>query len=130
MNLPDPATLLRHREPALLLGKLDAVSDDDLVCTSAARSGWRWPEMLEAAAQAAGLLAGLRDDRFDNTAMIAEYRGVRIHIPRHDGPLRLLARLGRRVLHFRQCRVEVRAANDTLLLDGTVTLAPGEREDA
>jgi predicted hotdog family 3-hydroxylacyl-ACP dehydratase len=128
VSLPDPATLLRHRGPALLLGTLDAVSDDDLVCTSAARSPWRWPEMLEAAAQAAGLLAGFRDDRFDDAAVIAAYRGVRIHVPRHDGQLRLLARLERRVLHFRQCRVEVRAASDTLLLDGTVTLAPGEQK--
>jgi predicted hotdog family 3-hydroxylacyl-ACP dehydratase len=125
MSLPAPATLLRHREPALLLGTIDDLVDDRLTCTSTARSSWQWTEMLEAAAQAAGLLAALRDDGFDNTLVIAEYRGVRVHAARHDGRLRLLARLDRRVLRFRLCRVQVRAADETLLLEGTVTLAPG-----
>jgi predicted hotdog family 3-hydroxylacyl-ACP dehydratase len=127
MSLPAPATLLRHREPALLIGIVETVSGDSLVCGASARSSWRWPEILEAAAQAAGLLAGLKDDDLDDTAVIAEYRDVRVHAAQHDGPLRLSARLDRRVLRFRQCRVEVRAANETLLVEGTVTLAPGQR---
>jgi len=129
VSLPAPAALLRHREPALLLGSIDSFVDDALVCTSVARASWQWPEMLEAAAQAAGLLAGLKDDGLDNTLVIAEYRGVRVHAPQHDGPLRLYARLGRQVLRFRQCRVEVRAANEALLLEGTVALAPGQRRE-
>jgi hypothetical protein len=129
-TLPPPATLLRHREPALMLATTDAFAGEHLDCTSIDRASWHWPEVLEAAAQTAGLLAGLQGDGLDATAVIAEYRDVHVHAARADGRLRLRAELGRRVLQFRLCRVEVRSADGALLLDGTVALAPGGRMDA
>jgi predicted hotdog family 3-hydroxylacyl-ACP dehydratase len=124
----DPAVLLRHRPPALLLTSVDDVARDRLRCTAApsVQRTWRWPEMLEAGAQAAGLLGGLQRDGLDAGLVIAEYRDVHVHADRHDGPLRLFASLGRKALGFRRCRVEVRSAgDDALLLEAVVTLAPG-----
>jgi len=125
VSLPLPSTLLRHAAPALLLATIETFDRDRIHCTSPSRSAWAWPEMLEAAAQAAGLLAGLQDEAFDANLLIAEYRDVRIHAARHAGALALFATLDRKVLHFRRCRVEVRAADGGPLLDGLVTLAPG-----
>lgn len=125
MSLPNPAALLRHREGALMLATVEDFTGDRLACTSSDRPSWHWPEMLEAGAQAAGLLAGLQGDGLDAAAVIAEYRDVRIHAARHEGPLVLVARLDRRVLQFRLCRVEARSARDALLLEATIALAPG-----
>jgi len=122
---PAPETLLRHREPALLLGAIDSFAGDTLRCTGRDAGPWRWPRMLEAAAQTAGLLGGLRETGIRNTAVVAEYRSVRVHVARHDGPVVLVARLDRRILRFRRCRIEVRAVDGTVLLDGSVTIAPG-----
>jgi hypothetical protein len=108
-----------------MLATVDALGDDRIVCTSTDRRDWRWPEMLEAAAQAAGLLGGLCGDGLDATLVIAEYRDVRVRAARHQGPLRLEASLGRRVLQFRLCTITARAAHGDVLLDGTVALAPG-----
>ena len=129
MSLPRPDELLRHRPPALLLEALDRLEDGRLSCTTTTRARWTWPDVLESAAQAAGLAAGLLDEGLDNTAVIAEYRHVRIHTPTHAGALRVTAALERRVLHFRRCRVEARTLDGELLLEATVTLAPGERHD-
>jgi hypothetical protein len=68
--------------------------------------------------------------RLDATAVIAEYRDVRVHAAHTEGRLRIHAELGRRVLQFRLCRVEVRSTDGAILLDGTVALAPGGRMDA
>jgi hypothetical protein len=86
--------------------------------------------MLEGAAQSAGLLAGLQKDGLGNRAVIAEYTGVVVHAAEHAGPLRFTARIERRILGCWRCRVEVRDAQDGLLLAGKVTLAPGEAGDA
>ena len=75
-------------------------------------------EPIVPGAYLAGLMAELA------AALVAEYRDVRVHAAAHAGPLRFAARLERRVLHFWRCRVEVRDAAGTLLLEGTVTLAP------
>jgi hypothetical protein len=80
--------------------------------------------MLEGAAQCAGLLAGLQPGGPGNTAVIAEYRAVAVHVRSHAGPLAFVAHLERRLLHFWRCRVEVRAADDALLLEGSITVAP------
>lgn len=126
MSLPRPAELLRHRPPALLLESLDSLDAERLHCTTPSRSAWTWPEVLESGAQAAGLVAGLLAEGLDNTALIAEYRHVRVHAPTHRGAVHLTAWLDRRLLRFRRCRVEARAGDGTLLLEATVTLAPGD----
>jgi predicted hotdog family 3-hydroxylacyl-ACP dehydratase len=119
-----PAALLRHREPALLLGEVESFDGRTLACSARGARSWRWPEMLEAAAQAAGLLVGLQPGGLDNTAVIAEYRAVAVYAPNHRGPLQLVAALERRILRFWRCRFEVRAPDGTVLLEGRVTLAP------
>ncbi|HJQ73464.1 MAG TPA: hypothetical protein VJ814_01165, partial [Gaiellaceae bacterium] len=116
----------RHRGPALLLDAVLELDAEHLACRSRGRGPWPWPRVLEAAAQAAGLLAGLRSDGISNRAVIAEYRDVVIHRGEHAGPVRVVARLDRRLLRFRRCRVEAYGApGGELLLEGLVTLAPG-----
>jgi predicted hotdog family 3-hydroxylacyl-ACP dehydratase len=118
-----PAELLRHRGPALLVGTIEAFDGDTIACASSGDGPWRWPLVLEGAAQAAGLLAGLHGG-LSNRAVIAEYRGVVVHAERHDGPISFRARIERRLLHFWRCRIEARAAGGALLLEGRVSLAP------
>lgn len=117
-------TLLRHRPPALLLETIVAFDGEQLTCTG--RPGpWRWAELLEGAAQTAGLLAGLQQAGVDNTAVIAEYRDVTIHVAGHSGAVSFTARLDRRLLQFWRCRCDARAADGTVLLAADVTVAPG-----
>jgi hypothetical protein len=119
-----PARLLRHRPPALLLERIEERRDTTLCCASVAGGTWPWPRMLEGAAQTAGLLAGFQPGGPENTAVIAEYRDVRVLVEEHAGPLTFSASLERRVLQFWRCRCEVRALDGTLLLDGRVTVSP------
>jgi hypothetical protein len=86
--------------------------------------------MLEGAAQAAGLLAGLQPGGPSNRAVIAEYRRVRVLAPTHVGPLRFVARVDRRILDCWRCHIEARAGDGTVLMDGLVTVAPAAREPA
>lgn len=125
MTARDPATLLRHRPPALLVAAIESFTGDTLACAGVARPHWTWPELLEGGAQTAGLLAGLQPRGLVATAVIAEYRDVVVHAPGHAGSVRFGARLGRRVLGFWRCHLEARDAAGTLLLAGEVTLAPG-----
>ena len=124
MTFPDPASLLRHRPPAVLVREVTAFSGDRLVCTSTGSGPWRWPQLLEGGAQAAGLLAGAQNDGLSDRAVIADYRAVRLGVLDHRGAVEFAATLDRRVMQFWRCHVEVRAADGTLLLEGTVTLAP------
>jgi len=119
-----PAELLRHRGPALLLAAIETFDGETIACTSRREGPWPWPLVLEGAAQTAGLLAGLAGG-LSNRAVIAEYRGVVVHVERHDGPISFRARIERRLLHFWRCRIEGRAADGALLLEGRVSLAPG-----
>jgi predicted hotdog family 3-hydroxylacyl-ACP dehydratase len=123
-----PAELLRHRTPALLLATIESFDGETIVCTSREIGPWRWPLVLEGAAQTAGLLAGLAGG-LSNRAVIAEYRGVVVHAERADGPIHFAARLERRLLHFWRCRIAARGAGGIRLLDGHVTVAP-PAEDA
>ena len=125
MSAPAPHALLRHRGPALLVSAVEDFRGDSLSCASRGSGPWRWPQMLEGAAQSAGLLAGLQPGGVPNTALIAEYRDVVVHAAAHAGPIRFVARLERRLLHFWRCSVEARAAGGAVLLEGSVTLAPG-----
>ena len=124
MNFPDPATLLRHRPPAVLVGDVVAFTGDQLVCASTGAGPWHWPQLLEGGAQTAGLLAGAQRDGLTDRAVIADYRGVRVLAPAHQGPVRWSATIERRVMQFWRCRIEACTDDGTLLLEGTVTLAP------
>jgi hypothetical protein len=116
---------MRHRAPALLLDAIAAFTGDTLACTSRDTAEWSWPLVLEGAAQTAGLLAGLQEDGPGDAAVIAEYRDVVVHVAAAQGILRFMARLDRRLLDFWRCRVEARAADGTVLLDGVVTVTAG-----
>jgi predicted hotdog family 3-hydroxylacyl-ACP dehydratase len=119
---PSPAAVMRHRGPALLVDAIESRDATSLTCTSRARAAWSWPEMLEGAAQAAGLLAGMQPGG-PPAGIVAQFRDVDVLAPSHPGPLRFLAVLDRRVLHFWRCRIEVRDAAGELLLRGQVTTA-------
>jgi hypothetical protein len=125
MRLPPPAVLLRHCPPALRLGAIEDATTERIACTSLGDGPWQWPALLEGAAQAAGLLAGLRGGRHDASAVVAEYRDIALHAPAHTGPVRFVARVERRLLGCWRCRVAVEAADGRLLLEGRVTIAPG-----
>ena len=62
MTFPDPATVLRHRGPAVLVRSVVEFSGERLVCSSSDGGVWPWPRLLEGAAQTAGLLAGAQTD--------------------------------------------------------------------
>lgn len=124
MRTVAPSALLRHRPPALLLGDPAHANGDTLTCPARGDGPFDWPQLLEGAAQAAGLLAGLQPGGPDRTAVIAEYRDVEVAVPRHRGAVVFDVRLERRLLHFWRCRCEARAADGTLLVRGRVTIAP------
>jgi predicted hotdog family 3-hydroxylacyl-ACP dehydratase len=123
--IPRPATVLRHRGPAVLVDDAEDRGDGTVRCTGRDDGPWPWPRALEAAAQAAGLAAALHAGGPHEDAVIAEYRDVAVHVAEHRGALSVIARVERRVLRFWRCRIEARATDGTVLLAGTVTLAPG-----
>ena len=116
---------MRHRPPALLLDAIATFTGVALTCTSREVERWSWPLVLEGAAQTAGLLAGLQTDGPGDAAVIAEYRDVVVRVATAAGVLRFTAQLDRRLLEFWRCRVEARAADGTVLLDGVVTVTAG-----
>jgi predicted hotdog family 3-hydroxylacyl-ACP dehydratase len=124
MTFPDPASTLRHRPPAVLVRDVAEFSGDRLRCTSQGTGPWRWPQLLEGGAQTAGLLAGAQAGGLNDQAVIADYRAVRVHAPTHHGAVQFTATLDRRVMQFWRCRIEAHAEDGTLLLEGSVTLAP------
>jgi len=108
---------------------IDAIETCDgrtLGCTSRGAGPWPWPRMLEGAAQTAGLLAGMQPGGPASSSVIAQYSDVVVHGEVQRGPLRFVAELDRRLLHFWRCRVAVRDESGRLLLEGRVTLAPGK----
>jgi hypothetical protein len=124
VTLPAPAAVLRHGPEARLVRSIERLDGRGIACTSRGRGPWRWPRMLEGAAQAAGLLVGLRDADAPRAPVIAEYRDVVVRAASHRGPLSFVATLERRVLHCWRCRFQVRDGRGTVLLAGRVTLAP------
>ena len=129
MTFPDPATLLRHRPPAVLVRDVVEFTGEQLVVTSNGAGPWTWPALLEGGAQAAGLLVGAQDGGLSNRAVIADYRNVVIGAETHQGAARFTATIDRRIMQFWRCRITVHDAGGALLLEATVTLAPpsGER---
>jgi hypothetical protein len=127
MTFPDPATVLRHRPPAVLVRSVVEFAGERLVCSSSDEGAWPWPRLLEGAAQTAGLLAGAQADGLANDAVIADYRDVRVLEPSHAGPVRFRATIERRVMQFWRCRIEAEDASGRPLLTARVTLAPVPR---
>jgi hypothetical protein len=124
MTLPRPASLLRHRPPALLLGDIESFNGTGLTCASNGAGPWEWPRLLEGAAQCAGLLAGMQPGGPPNTAVIAAYDGIVVRAARHAGPVRFVARIERRIVGFWRCHCEAQSADGMALLEGSVTIAP------
>jgi hypothetical protein len=106
MKLTPPATLLRHRAPALLLGAMETRDAARLVCTGIDAGHWPWTRLLEGTAQAGGLLAGLQPGG-----------------PGHRGHVHFEARVERRLAGFWRCRCEALSADDRVLLSSRVTVA-------
>jgi len=123
MKLTPPATLLRHRPPALVLGAMETRDAGRLVCTGVDAGHWPWTRLLEGTAQTAGLLAGLQPGGPGDRAVIAEYRDVAVHAATHRGDVRFEARVERRLAGFWRCRCEARGADDRVLLSSRVTVA-------
>lgn len=122
----DAGELLRHVPPALLLGSVVAHDATGLVCASRDAGPFGWAELLEGAAQAAGLLAGVLAGAEGTGALVAEYRDVEAHVARHAGDVSFHAALERRVLRFWRCRTRVADAGGRVLLTARVTLAPSQ----
>jgi hypothetical protein len=127
MTFPDPATVLRHRPPAVLVRSVVDFSAERLTCSSSDDGAWPWPRLLEGSAQTAGLLAGAQADGLASDAVIADYRDVRVLVSGHTGSVLFRAVLERRVMQFWRCRVEAHAADGRVLLTARVTLAPVPR---
>jgi len=123
MTLPDLGSALRHRGPALLLERIDEFDGATLACVARDDGPWPWPRVLEAGAQAAGLLAGLQPGGLPSRAVVAEYTGILVRTAAYAGTVRVVARLERRVLHFWRCRIAAHGADGDTLLEGTITLA-------
>src|SRR5207247_11253658 len=92
---PGPADILRHRGAALVVDAIDGFDGETLRCRATGAGPWPWPALLEGAAQAAGLAAGLRPRGLSSRAVVAEYRDVRVHAATHARPLRFTAGLRR-----------------------------------
>ena len=121
----NPAQVMRHRPPALLLGRVVDSTTAGLVCAGIDDGPWRWARLLEGAAQTAGLFSGLQPGGPGADAVIAEYRDVTLHAALYFGRVRFHAALDRRILGFWRCRVEARSEGGRLLLAGLVAVAPG-----
>jgi hypothetical protein len=117
--------VMRHRPPALLLGRVVESTAAGLACDGIDDGPWRWARLLEGAAQAAGLFSGLQLGGPGAAAVIAEYRDVTLHAVLYVGPVRFHAALDRRILGFWRCRVDAHSADGQLLLAGLVAVAPG-----
>ena len=118
-----PSALLRHRPPAVALGSVVTREPRHLVCWGIDARRWPWPRLLEGAAQAAGLLAGLQPDGPGPGAVIAEFRDVVVPVTEHHGAVQLDARLERRLAQFWRCRCEARTERGDLLLEARITVA-------
>jgi hypothetical protein len=125
---PPPSQLLRHRAPALLVDEIESVHDAALTCLGHRRH-WHWLQLLDGAAQAAGMLTALLPDGLGPVRVVAAYDDVVLHAPAHDGPVRWTARSTRHTLGMPQLDVVARdPTDDRLLLTVRVTLsAPPSR---
>lgn len=123
----DIAALLRHRPPALLVAAEVAAAEDGLRrFTTVARDEWHWTQLLDAAAQAAGLCLRSDDATLAGRAfVVAAYeRVVQASRPGPGVHTIAVARL-RSFLQMHQFVVTVATAGAPVL-SARVTLAPVE----
>ena len=127
MKLPPLEAMLPHRGPALMISAIDEVRASWIQCSADRVGPWYWPELLEASAQACGLIAavGLALDSPRGETVVAEFwdvvvPGGSLPIP---GPLWFEATLVSRVLTFHRCRFVVRASDGAIVVGGGLTLA-------
>jgi hypothetical protein len=129
MKLMRLEEMLPHRGPALMLSAVEAVRGRWIRCRADRQGPWHWPELLEASAQAAGLLAALELDSSPGLMVVAEFREVSIPdgIAMH-GPAWIEATLVSHFLRFHRCRFAAHATDGEVVLGGTMTLAtpPGD----
>ena len=123
MRLPAPTECLRHRPPALLIGRIESWDGRTVRCAGTS-TAWSWVQLLEGAAQAAGIGCGLGEDGWRDGAVVADYRDVEILANAYDGGVAFEATLARRILGFRRCRAVARARGGEPLLRAVVTLLP------
>ena len=130
MTLPPPKAMLPHRGPALMISAIDEVRASWIQCSADRVGPWYWPELLEASAQAAGLLAAAGLDSPPRETVVAEFwdvvvPGGGLPIP---GPLSFEATLVSRVLTFHRCRFVVRGSDGAIVVGGGLTLATAPAE--
>lgn len=127
MTFPPPEALVRHRPPALLVTMVDACDGQSLTSTSVRAALWRWPELLDAAAQAAGMLFALARETSDPThrrgLVVARYDAVSIFTHAHTGNVTWQVRTKRRIGDMKQLDVTGEHQGRPIL-SATITLAP------
>ena len=110
-----------HRDPIVFVDTVESYQPGAIVCSSRITGPWDWPQMLEGAAQCAGILVGLEHE---HESVVAQYRHMAIHGLVHVGALRFAARRERRFLGFYECHIEVRDLPGAIIISGSLTLAP------
>ena len=123
----DIAALLRHRPPALLIAaELEVAEDGQRRFATVALEQWHWTQLLDAAAQAAGLCVRSDDAALAGRAfVVAAYERVVQASRPGPGVHTLAVRRLRSFLQMHQFTVTV-AAGDVPVLAARVTLAPVE----
>ena len=120
------AALLRHRPPALLVARELAGVDGRRRFATVARDEWHWTQLLDAAAQAAGLCVRSDDAALAGRAfVVAAYERVVQASRPGPGVHTLAVRRLRSFLQMHQFTVTI-AAGDVPVLAARVTLAPVE----
>lgn len=125
------AALLRHRPPALLVAHELAGVDGRRRFATVARDEWHWTQLLDAAAQAAGLCVRSDDDALAGRAfVVAAYeRVVQVTPPGRwrSGVYTIVVWRLRSFLQMHQFEVRVEGEGEGgPLLAARVTLAPVE----
>ena len=124
MSFPPVTSLLRHRPPALAVERVEEHAEDRLVCSSVPARRWWWFELLDGAAQAAGLLLRGSTGRPLSAVVVAAYDELDLNVQSHEGPVRWEARRKRRVGEMHQFEVSALAEDGHKLLSALVTLVP------
>lgn len=114
-----------------MLSAIEEIHDRTIRCRADRCDAWYWPELLEASAQAAGLIALAGLDRSVGETLVAEFRDVTIAEEEpQSGPMWFDVTLVFRVLHFHRCRFTVVGGDGAAIVAGDVTLAISRPERA
>jgi len=119
---------LKHRGHALLLAcevEDDRSNDLERRFRSQHRDPWTWPLVLDAGAQAAGLLVKDLDRGFTGTLVVVAYDELQLELEPRAGTLLVRVSKIRRVLGMTQVGVVATdAATHEIRMRATVSLAP------